>query len=237
MPTNENLLLRPPDPHTPTAATDLEGTLTAVSTVRAMHDYLVKHGRAGEARRFRLLRLPVYLLLRAVGANLRSFKNDWMRDLLRMFAGYSQADFQGMCEWVVEHHLWPGRRTEVVRELQRHQAAGRRVLIVTGMFEPLLTALLKRLPGVEAIGTPVVIENGMFSGELAADFNVGERKREQLRPFADSSGKIHTAYGDTYSDRYMLELSHNPVAVYPDSRLREVAKTRGWRILEAEMVQ
>ncbi len=89
------------------------------------------------------------------------------------------------------------------------------------MFEPLLETLLTRLPGMEAIGTPVVMEGGRFTGEMAAALNVGEKKREQLRSFAAGGGKIHSAYGDTYSDIYMLELSENPAAVHPDPRLRE----------------
>ena len=106
------------------------------------------------------------------------------------------------------------------------------MLIVTGMFEPLLIALLAHLPGMEAIGTPIVVEEGIFTGELAADFNVGPRKQEQLRSFAAQDGRIFAAYGDTLSDTFMLAFSENPVAVSPDRRLRREALSKGWRILE-----
>lgn len=232
METTRALLKAPPDPQTPTVASDLEGTLTAGVTVRAMHRYLVEHGRAAEAKRFYRSRIPGYLLRRSLGLNLRQFKNDWMRDLLRLFGGLPQQEFQGMCEWVVANALWPARRKAVVAELRGHLDAGRRVIIVTGMFEPLLEALLARLPGMEAIGTPITLENGVFSGELAGDFNVGPRKRDQLSAFAPPEGVIHAAYGDTFSDRFMLAFSEFPVAVFPDRRLRQVARSEGWRILE-----
>jgi phosphoserine phosphatase len=77
----------------------------------------------------------------------------------------------------------------------------------------------------------LVWNNGLFSGELAQGMNVGESKRDSLRPFA-KEGKIFAAYGDTFSDVPMLELSENPVAVCPDERLRAEAQTRGWRVLE-----
>jgi len=32
----------------------------------------------------------------------------------------------------------------------------------------------------------------------------------------------------------MLEMSENPVAVYPDAGLRGVAVERGWRVLEGD---
>ncbi len=232
MQTNQSLLIAPPDPQTQTVASDLEGTLTSGVTVRAIHEYLVENGRAAEARRFYLRRIPGYLLRRGLGLNLRQFKNDWMRDLLRMFAGYTLPDFRSMCDWVVGQSLWPGRRKAVLAELRAHLDAGRRVVIVTGMFEPLLEALLARFPGAEAIGTPIRVEAGVFTGELVGDFNVGPRKRDQLMPFAPQGGKIHAAYGDTFSDHFMLSISENPVAVFPDRGLRREALANGWRILE-----
>ena len=71
-------------------------------------------------------------------------------------------------------------------------------------------------------------ENGRFTGKLARDFNVGERKRVSLRPFGRDC-KIYAAYGDTLSDVPLLERSKNPVAVYPDEPLRQTALERGWR--------
>lgn len=233
METNQTLLKTPPDPALPTVASDLEGTVTSGVTVRALHQYLVEHGRAAEAKRFYRRRIPSYLLRRGLGLNLRQFKNDWMRDLLRMFGGMTLPAFKEVSNWVVDRVLWPGRRRLVVDELKGHLEAGRRVLIVTGMFEPLLEALLARLPGMEAIGTPIVVESGIFTGELASDFNVGPRKQEQLQSFAPPEGKIYAAYGDTYSDIFMLGFSENPVAVSPDKRLRREAMSRGWRILES----
>ncbi len=39
------------------------------------------------------------------------------------------------------------------------------------------------------------------------------------------------AYGDSYYDSDMLELTGNPVAVNPDERLRRIATEKGWSIL------
>jgi len=227
------LLHTPPDPTLPTVATDLEGTLTAGVTWKGMYNYLRTHERATAARQFYIAHLPAYLSFKLFRGNFGEFKNNWMRDLLRLFKGYSAERLGEMCAWVVEHELWPQRRKTVVTELETHLKAGRRALVVTGMYEPLLEQLIKKLPGLEALATPVVWDNGHFSGELARDFNVGERKRERLRPFA-RDGKIYAAYGDTHPDVPMLEMSENPVAVYPDKKLRETALARGWRVLDDE---
>jgi phosphoserine phosphatase len=226
-----SLLQQHSDSSTPAVATDLEGTLTAGVTWKGMYNYLLTHGRASAAWWFYATHLPAYLSFKIFGGDFGKFKNDWMRDLLRLFKGYSVKRFGEMCAWVVENELWPQRRKAVEAELKAHLSAGRRALVVTGMYEPLLEQLVKKLPGLEAIATPVVWENGHFSGELAQDFNVGESKRESLRPFAQNE-KIYAAYGDTFPDLPMLEMSENPVAVYPDKELRQAAVKRGWRILE-----
>jgi phosphoserine phosphatase len=132
---------------------------------------------------------------------------------------------------VVENVTWKTRRSDVLAELNAHKAAGRRVIVVTGVFDLLLESLLERLPGMEAIGTPVIGNGDRFSGELA-EFNVGRRKVESLKQLAGGT-RLHTAYGDTYSDVSMLLLADQPVAVHPDRRLRAAAEKAGWRILTA----
>ena len=91
--------------------------------------------------------------------------------------------------------------------------------------------MLARLPAFEAIGTPLVFENHRVTGELVGTYRVGPRKAAALRPFA-RDGLIRAAYGDTVADRYMLAISQEPVAVHPDKRLRRLAESQGWRILE-----
>jgi phosphoserine phosphatase len=41
-----------------------------------------------------------------------------------------------------------------------------------------------------------------------------------------------TFYSDSTNDLPLLEKSHMPVATNPDARLRALAATRGWRILD-----
>ena len=228
-----SLLNSPADNSRPTVATDLEGTLTAGSAWRGMYNYLLAHGGGSGVRGFYYGRVPEYFARRLTGRDLREFKNNWIHDLLRRFKGYSEAEFQDMAEWAVENELWPQRRQDVLAELEQHRQNGRRVIVVTGLFEPYVAALVAKLPGFEALGTPIIFENGRLTGELATPFNVGEKKVEKLQPFM-SEGKIFAAYGDTEADRFMLAASQQPVAVHPDRMLRRLANAEGWRILEEE---
>lgn len=225
------LLNAPADSSRPIVAVDLEGTLTAGETWKGMLAYLAEQDNPGAIRRFYYRKMLKLIFRRATGTAMRQLKNDWMRDLLRLFAGYPMPRFTEMTAQVVENELWPRRRQALIRELEDHLEHGRRVLVVSGMYETLLETLLERLPGFEAVGTGMKIDKGIFSGELSEPFNIAARKAENLSPFLQD-GKIYAGYGDTASDEAMLSLSSHPTAVHPRKQLRKIAATRNWRIFD-----
>lgn len=217
----------------PAVASDLEGTLTAGITWRAMRNYLTTHGYARRYRAFFWPRLPQLLRYRLRLVDERAFKEQWLTELLRLYRGFSRAAFQDMAEWVVANELWPQRRQAVVTELRRYQQSGCRVIIISGLFEPILDVFVRQLGQMEAMGTSIVFDGDTFTGEIRDGLNVGERKVARLRAFAADDGLIEAAYGDTKRDIPMLSMSRHPVAVYPDETLRETALARGWRVLES----
>ena len=211
-------------------AFDLEGTLSAGVAWEGMRDYLVAHGEGDKFRRF-LRRNILNVLAFRVGIlrDERAFKERWILDVMRLFAGYPEARFAEVGAWVADKTFWPHRRVAVVEELVAHQANGRRILIVSGMFEPILQQFAAKLQ-VESIGTPIEVVNGRLTGEIIGQLNVGPPKVAQLQQLP---GKLVAAYGDTLRDIPMLELAETAVAVHPDAVLMETAVQRGWRILEA----
>ena len=227
------LLQQEADNEREVVAVDLEGTVTAGYAWRGMRDYLLEHGRETEVKRFVYRRLPEYYLRRITGRGMQEFKTRWILQLLQFFRDYSEAQFREMTVWAVENELWPQRRLPVLQELVEHQEQGHRVLVVTGLFEPYVASLIAKMPGVEAIGTPIVLDDGKVTGKLATPFNLGPRKVEALGPFM-REGKVLSAYGDTFPDRHMLAASTFPVAVSPDKALRQLAEDEGWRILQDE---
>ncbi|MCB8967734.1 MAG: HAD-IB family phosphatase [Ardenticatenaceae bacterium] len=211
-------------------ASDLEGTLSAGQTWRGMRTYLEAHGQADAFRRFFRRRLPALVLYRLHLVDDRAFKERWILDVLRLFTGYTPTAFADVAQWVVESELWPQRRQAVVAELEQHRENGRRVLVISGLFQPMLDVFTGRL-GVEGIGTPLLFANGRFTGQIAAPFNVGDYKVAQLQQHMGSNPLV-AAYGDTEGDIPMLRLSQEAVAVHPDRTLRREAAACGWRILE-----
>ena len=80
----------------------------------------------------------------------------------------------------------------------------------------------------------MVVEDGRYTGDIAF-YAYGEGKAVAIRELARQRGYDLAdcwAYSDSWTDRPMLELVGNPVAVNPDKALRRHAAEVGWRLLE-----
>lgn len=146
-----------------------------------------------------------------------------------MFSGLSQTQFDDVADWVVENELWPKRRQQVVDQLAEYKAQRHRVLLVSGMVEPMLARIAAKI-GVEAIGTPLIFKNGAFTGEVISPFITGENKVLQIKHIVPVDPLL-AAFGDTAADIPMLSLAERPVAVSPDRRLKRWAVSNRCQII------
>lgn len=227
----DSLLHEPAGSQRPVVACDMEGTLSSGVTWKGMRDYLILSGRGDAYNRFfrsRMIQLPLF---RLGLINRQAFKESWLNGLLSLFAGMPEDEFAEASRWVVENELWANRRQPVIDELKRHRENGRRVVVVSGLIEPMLQLFVGKFEG-EAIGTPLLFLGRVFSGRTDGPFTTGSQKVAQLTHFLDADGKIAAAYGDTGADIPMLRLSNSPTAVFPDKKLRRYALKSSWRIIE-----
>jgi phosphoserine phosphatase len=211
-------------------AADLEGTLTMGATWKGIGRYLTVHGRSLAYRLFYLRYLPSAMLARWGMVDRTAFNAHFMTGLLKLFKGYTEAQFAAMVEWVLDHETWEQRRADVLAELESLRQQGHQLVIVSGAYQPVVEAFGRRM-GAAAIGTPLEIISGRLTGRFAEPMNTGESKVRKLREFLANLPLV-AAYGDTVPDIAMLSMSQSPVAVYPDEGLRAAAREQGWRILE-----
>lgn len=215
-----------------TVAADLEGTLTTGETWRGMAAWMQAHGRAGQYQRFFYRNLPGAVAAKMGWIDKRAFQDRFMEGAARLLAGLSSEELVAVSEWVVTNELWPKRRLQVLDELQKMHQQGRRLVLCSATFQPILEAFARRMgEGVVALGTPLEFEGGVFTGRLRGPVRSGVHKAEHLRKLLPGEA-LFAAYGDSLADLPMLELAEEPVAVYPEPRLRELAVKRSWRVIE-----
>jgi alcohol-forming fatty acyl-CoA reductase len=117
-----------------------------------------------------------------------------------------------------------------------HQAQKHRVFLVSGTLAPLASQLRRFLPGeIEVMATELATDSfsSMWTGELAGEHMVGFAKmRAMLTLAADQQIDLRAsyAYGDSVSDRAMLEAVGHAEAVNPAGRLAQIARQHGWTI-------
>ena len=197
----------PLDPEKDTVAFDVEGTLTTGTAWEGMRDALARDGQTQRFNDFQRRQLPRYLLYRLKLTDAQAFKEDWVAGLLQLFAGRTAAELAEIGRQIVETHLWPARREDIVAELLAHQAAGRQIVLVSGQFQPFLDAFAAKVQADLGLGTAGEWQDGRFSGRLVWPFTTGMRKVELLAGDAVVASDGHEGRTGAADDRNVYDLA------------------------------
>ena len=168
----------------------------------------------------------VYLLQGADEASM-----DRMRDhLTRTCAGWPVETVTAIVAETLHELIDPMVYAEAVTLFDEHHAAGRDVVIVSSSGEEVVGPIGTMLGVDHVVATRMVVVDGTYTGKIAF-YAFGEGKALAVRELALAHGYDLAqcwAYSDSVTDRPMLELVGNPVAVNPDKALRRHAAEQGW---------
>ena len=213
---------------------DSDGTLYSNQMGFGMMKYEEMNGRRNRARLYYASLMPGYFLNKSGLMKPERFQRSLIMGLTRFFKGSNIEDGMSLFHWVVFEYLLPAKRTEVANRLKEHQEKGHRVVIVSGSFTPCLELIGEHFRVIDLIGTPVEIQNERYTGKIIPPLITGIAKAEKIRELLstqDVDWSSSYAYGDSFTDRDMLQLVGHPVAVYPDKKLHKLAQKKGWEVL------
>ena len=152
---------------------------------------------------------------------------------LDFIKGHPVSELESLGEEIFEeamaHRIWPGTRALA----QLHLDQGQRVWLVTAAPVEIARIIADRLGLTGALGTVSEHVDGVYTGRLVGDLLHGPAKAEAVAALAEREGLDLTrcsAYSDSYNDLPMLSLVGDPCVINPDNRLREHARTHGWRV-------
>ena len=211
----------------PVAIFDVDRTILAkTSTERLFFRYLFTRGELDVSgllfffRQFLLhLRRPEWLVIKS---NKGYLKNLSVKEI--------EAGVPVFFDRVIRRRLVP----EVAARIEKHLQNGEEVFLLSGMPEFLLAHYAKELGASHYWGTKVTKRDGVFTGRFEGQFPFGPAKAEIVKKIAaEQSWDLSRSYGyaDHYTDIHFLELLGHPVAANPDEKLRQIAKDRGWEII------
>ncbi|WP_137725566.1 HAD-IB family hydrolase [Prescottella subtropica] len=214
----------PPGPST-IAAFDLDGTLITGYT-------------AGVVYRERLRRFDISVaeLLRTTGAALDTQIRGadvgrLMEVAVRGLAGRGEDELLEWSQRLFRQEIASMIYPEVRRLLGAHRRAGHRIVMATSATLYQACCVADDL-GIDDIlcSRPEVVD-GLLTGELTGPALWGGEKAKAVHAFADEVGAPLSeafAYSNGAEDVPMLESVGRPVALNPDRRLAEIARTEGW---------
>ena len=130
---------------------------------------------------------------------------------------------------VMARRIWPGTRALA----QLHLDQGQRVWLVTAAPVEIAAVIARRLGLTGALGTVSEHVDGFYTGRLVGEMLHGPAKAIAVTALAEREGLDLgrcSAYSDSYNDLPLLTLVGDPCVVNPDARLREHARSHGWRV-------
>ena len=208
---------------------DLDGTLVS-SNVIHQYAWFARHDRHAVWRKIRLLlSFPLF------GVELfsrRLFNHVFFRQYRGMDRNWLASNADAMAREV----LLPATFRGAAQLVARDRAEGYRTVLVTGSLDFAAAPLARHL------GIDLVVANrlafddrGRATGRLVPPVLAGEEKAVEIRRLLaeyNVSSANARAYSDSMSDLVMLEAVGQPAAANPAKRLRAIAASRGWPILD-----
>lgn len=126
-------------------------------------------------------------------------------------------------------------RPGVLKILNKHKEDGAEIFILSASLSPLVQAITEGLGFKSFRGSIPVVKNGKCTGHLIGQRPYGKAKiapamaiMEQLAIKPSQA----LALGDSWGDRYILDLCGSAIAVHPVRKLRKLAVRNDWLILE-----
>jgi len=128
-------------------------------------------------------------------------------------------------------------RPKGMQEVEWQRGAGRKIILISASFEPILGVLAAELRADFFISTEMEVVDGRYTGQVAAVPPEGIYKLLHLQHKADAvygegNWYLDYAFGDHFNDAYLLSLALHPVVVSPDRGLAATARELSWEIAD-----
>jgi len=211
---------------------DVDGTLISTNVVHAFAYYAMNEGSImGILGRTlsTVASLPVFGALNLVD------RKTFNEVFYKRYAGFSEDRLFTLAEDLFEDVIKPAiypRAKDLIDEARR---ASCKIIFITGALDFTIRPLARFLGADELIANKMQFVGGVATGKVIPPIIEGANKANVIRDYCEqhkiAANKSH-AYTDSASDYAMLTAVGRPTAVNPDLRLRALARSYNWPILD-----
>src|SRR5262245_7492111 len=213
---------------------DVDGTLIKINIVHAFAFYASRHASLGDSLRRTIktaASIPVFWVADKLS---RKYFNEIF---YRSYEGASEDRLvvlaEELFEDVIKPNIYP-RARDLIEDSRR---AGVRQVLVSGALDFTMRPLARYLGVDDMIANQLEFVDNYATGKLKKPFVAGATKAEIMRQYAREHGidlAESWAYSDSFSDYAMLAVVGHPTACNPDFRLRSIARSYDWPVLDLD---
>lgn len=156
-----------------------------------------------------------------------------MSSAARFMKGTSEESFREFGEELYEKYIARKVYPESRAIIRAHQAKGHTVAIISSATIYQIEPTARDLDIPHILCSEYEVENGEFTGEIVRPLCFGEGKVIAAEKLAAAQGcdlERSFFYSDSYDDIELLERVGEPRVLNPNTKLRAVAKDRGWNV-------
>ena len=207
---------------------DLDKTLLTVNSGKVLAWAAYKEGLLSTVNLIRAIFLSIIYKLHLINSvKITVLMVEWLKDI-------PETVVQSFAKKVVEQKLIDLIRPSMIEEINKHKKQKARIIILSAALPYICQPLANHLNLEGVICSTMEIEQGLFTGKPQDKMCMEEEKAVRIREYCQNNDfnlKDTFCYGDSYSDRFVLEIVGNPVCVNPDNRLHKLAITRAWLVM------
>jgi HAD superfamily hydrolase (TIGR01490 family) len=211
---------------------DVDGTLVRTNIVHTYAHYAMNRGTIWQtAKRTGTLLATLPFLGLLDWANRKTFNELFYRS----YAGMTEDRLYTLAEEVFTDVLKPAMFKQAPDLVAEARRAGCRIVLVTGALDFTVKGLADYLGADDLIANKMQFVGGIATGKVIPPIIEGANKANAIRDYCARHDLALThshAYSDSASDYAMLAVVGRPTAVNPDLKLRSLARTYQWPILD-----
>ncbi len=154
--------------------------------------------------------------------------------MLTWLKGVEEADITALAQEIFDSRIKDTIRPEILETIREHRAQKAKVVLLSSATTPICQPVTLYLELDEMICTRLESESGIPTGHTHGKLVYGPEKKVRLLAFCQEKAiDPMTAwyYGDSHTDKYVMEAVGFPVAVSPDKKLLRIANRNNWPIL------
>ena len=154
--------------------------------------------------------------------------------MLSWLKGLKEADIMELAQDIFDNIIKETIRPESLQTIRDHRARNGAVILLSSATTPICHPVSKFMELDDTICTQLESENGILTGHTRGRLVYGPEKKIRMLSFCSENNYDPLDawyYGDSHTDRYVMEAVGHPVAVSPDRRLLRIAKRNKWSIL------